>query len=53
MPPISFPKSYSIFGAGITHFGMVTGQKLNGQPIRVWILAEARDLSPLIVLNNS
>jgi hypothetical protein len=32
---------------------MVTGQELDGQPIRVWILAEARDLSLLIALNSS
>jgi hypothetical protein len=32
---------------------MVTAQELDGQPIRVWILAEARDLSLLIALNSS
>jgi hypothetical protein len=31
---------------------MVTGQELDGQPVRAWILAEARDLSLLIALNS-
>jgi hypothetical protein len=32
---------------------MVTGQELDDQSIRVWSLAEARDLSLLIALNSS
>jgi hypothetical protein len=53
MPPFQFKKLYSIFGAGITQFGIVTGQRLDSQPIRVWILAEARNLSFLIALNSA
>jgi hypothetical protein len=52
-PPFYFKKSYSIFGAGITQFGIVTGQGLDSQPIRAWIVAEARNLSILIALNSS
>jgi hypothetical protein len=52
-PSSLFLKSFSIFGAGITQFGMVTGEELDGQPIRLWILAEARDLSILIALDSS
>jgi hypothetical protein len=52
-PHFNLKKSYSIFGAGITQFGIVTGQGLESQPIRAWILAEARNLSLLIVLNSS
>jgi hypothetical protein len=51
--PFYFQKSYSIFGAEITQFGKVTGQGLDSQPIWVWILAEARNLSLLIALNSS
>jgi hypothetical protein len=53
MCPILIPKIIPTFGAGITQFGMVTGQELDDKPIRVWILAEARDLSLLIALNSS
>jgi hypothetical protein len=52
-PPFYFQKSYSIFGAGITQFGTVTGQSLDSQPIKAWILEEERNLSLLITLNSS